>query len=141
MPTDTPYSLTPADVQTLRDSIAWRAVDHAEYPAVPFIVWSASERGYILHAYRRPMALSVDPAPLLACLRCERHEPGFIRRIMDRSEPCDLASLSPDLAAVERAKAATEARRQAEGAQARAQQAARLAAMQQPQRLDLDDFV
>ena len=87
-----------------------------------------------------PLALSKDPWPLLACLRCERHEPGFIRRIMDRNEPCDLASLSPDLAAVERAKAQAEARAQAHAKAQREALAARLALMKRPDRLDLDDF-
>ena len=94
--TDAPYVLTPAAVQSLRDSVRHRLSNHALAlsPDAAFIIYGAPH--YILHAYGAVQAVSLDPAPLLAALRCEQAEPGFIRRILDPSTDCNVASLAPD---------------------------------------------
>lgn len=139
--TDDLYRLTPEAVQRLRDSVRWRLHDHREYPAAPFIQWSESEEGWTLHAYGHIQALSKDVDPLLACCRCERHEPGFIRRILDRNEDCTLASLAPDLAAAERARAYEERRRAQDAIAAREATLSRRSAQIDVTKLSLDDLL
>lgn len=106
MSPDAPYYLTPAAVQTLRDSLHWRVAngreDNWDTPGVALIIWSASDSLYILRCGGRPMAQSADIAPLAACLRAERAEPGFIARIMDPATDCRTASLAPDAALAEK---------------------------------------
>lgn len=106
-------TLTPADIMDLRTSLTWRVSD-GTVPEVPHIIYSASEDGFILRAYGRPMAQHRDPAVLAECLRQERAEPGFIRRILDPREDAFMAALDPASAA------ATRTQREADASRARA---------------------
>lgn len=102
--------LTPADIMDLRASLTWRVSD-GTVPEVPHIIYSASEDGFILRAYGRPMAQHCDPAVLAECLRQERAEPGFIRRILDPREDAFMASLDPASAVSAHARLAADASR------------------------------
>lgn len=138
---DNPHipALTPANVMDLRTSITWR-VNDGTIPEVPHIIYAASEDGFILRAYGRPMCQHRDPALLAKLLRCERAEPGFIRRILDTREPCDVATLAPDARAHQAALRAQEAARSRQLADdARDRQLARVRVID-PSRISLDDL-
>lgn len=62
---------------------------------VPFILYLPADDAFALHAYGLMLAVSADPAPLAECLRQERAEPGFIRRILDPQTDVQEASLDP----------------------------------------------
>ena len=129
-------------MQDLRDSVRWRLHDHWAVDGLPpFITYLPADDAWALHAYGHTQAASRRLDVLAACLRCERAEPGFIRRILDTREDARLMSLTPDLAAAERQRAGIERQRAAQAAADRAAQAARIAAMKRPERLDLDDFL
>ncbi len=105
-PPELPHRLTVADVCILRASLK----PSARIPdtpgggpiGAPYILWSESDSAYVLHAYGRTQAVSPQVQVLAACLRNERAEPGFIRRLLDASEPPDLATLDPHTALRER---------------------------------------
>jgi hypothetical protein len=86
------------------------------------------------------MAQHRDPAVLAECLRQERAEPGFIRRILDPREDAFLAALDPASAA------ATRSAREADASRARVYREEldharnRRAAVIDVSRLDLEDL-
>lgn len=104
--------LTPADVQSLRQSLRWRGTvgDHAHTAQ---IVYLPADGHFALINDNRLMATSADLATLGACLIAERAESGFIRRILDPATDCETACLDP------KARADTIAQRRADAARVR----------------------
>lgn len=133
--------LTPPDVMDLRASCAsLRGLGGGVNMNVPFILYLPADDLYCLHAYGSPQAKSANPAVLAACLRAERAEPGFIRRILDPSEPCTVATLSPDARARYASRVAETAALQREAAETAREAAYRRAHVIDPARISLDDI-
>lgn len=91
-------TLSPADIMALRTSVPARVrcLDTGLGSiAVPFILYLPADDAFALHSYGLMLATSKDPAPLAECLRQERAEPGFIRRILDPREDVIHAALDP----------------------------------------------
>lgn len=100
-----PYVLTPADICDLRLSMrkapAASAMDHSTFgraerdTGAPYILYLSADDAYLLRAYGSAQCTHANPAILAACLRNERAEPGFIRRVLDPSYTIEEASLDP----------------------------------------------
>lgn len=105
-----PYTLTPVDIQDLRGSVRFpKPLDGTGAAiAAPFITWSESEAQWELHAYGALQGRHARIAIVSSCLRYERTEPGFIRRVLDPANTCDEAAL--DHSAFEAAKRLRESR-------------------------------
>lgn len=138
------YGLTEADVLSLRYSLRpeARIPDPAGPVGAPYILWGSSDDIYILHAYGRTVAVHANIALLAACLRNERAEPGWIRRIMDPAEDPYVSTLNPYAAMKERQ------RRQGQDAERKAHDEARADARRSrtvvravTADLDLDDLL
>jgi hypothetical protein len=110
-----PHTLTPADIMDLRASLKWRT-SNGESPLYPHIIYLPADEAFLLVVDGRRMAVSKDPEVLAACLRNERAEPGYVRRVLDSTDDVQLAALNPAEAAQERS------RRNAEAAALRARQ-------------------
>jgi hypothetical protein len=134
--------LTPALVMDLRGSVSTRGSADGTYDrvGVPFVVYSPSEDAFVLHAYGSAQAMHKDPRVLAQVMRCERAEAGFIRRILSALEPCDVATLEPDVRARHAQHRAQEAARQRQQAEdLRAAQLARRR-VEDPSKLSLNDL-
>jgi hypothetical protein len=117
--------LTPAIIMDLRTSVPAqvRCLDTGLGTiGVPFILHLPADDLFALHAYGLMLAVHADPRVLGECLRQERAEPGFIRRILDPREDVLAASLDPKGRAVLAAQRRMEAAKQAD--YARSQEAA-----------------
>lgn len=134
--------LTPPLIMDLRTSISHRGSSDGtnDRMGVPFLVYSPSEDAFILHAYGSAQAMHADPRVLGQMIRCERAEAGFIRRVLSAQEPCDIATLSPDVRA---RYAATQAQERARLAQQRTDAEDALKARSRaidPAKISLDDI-
>ena len=121
------YELKPSDVMDLRASVRWRLTSPKGPSHLPYIascradIMTMNAPGYHPDAFAlfiegHLCAISPRIEVLGACLHAEWAEPGFVRRIMDPREDCEVA-LNPDMVAAERTKqafAAKAAREQAE---------------------------
>lgn len=139
-------AITPAQVMDLRTSVKWRTCDGQSAHIPAHIIYSASEVAWMVYVNGRIMAITPDLNVAGYLLRAERQEPGYVARILDPSTPCDLASLSPSDALAERARLASEARKQAAAAQASAAARVRRNQLIPPtkeelQALDIDDLL
>lgn len=144
VPPDIPV-LTPVDVSTLRASIRWRGTVGANVHTSQ-IVWIASDETFGLISDGRIMATSADVRILAACLIAERAEPGYIRRIIDSTEPPDVATLDPAarLAAKRRSDANAARIRELNRQSAEAARQRRIGAWRgeiDPTTVDLDDIL
>lgn len=137
---EVPYALTPSDVLNLRCSMRGpRPPDGTHGSLPPFIVWLPSDRTYALHHYGVTMA--TGPLHVLgACLRAERAETGFIRRVCESLEPPDLASLAPDERQRFQALAREEERKRTAYAAELATSAARRASLIDVSKINLEDL-
>lgn len=133
------HVLTPVDVMDLRGSIMWRVSD-GTISEIPHLLYSASEDGFILRAYGRPMAQHRDPTVLAECLRQERAEPGFIRRILDPREDAFMAALDPASAAATRTRLAADASRAREYTESQSREAVRRASQLNLTKIGLEDL-
>lgn len=132
--------LDPPTVMDLRTSISTRGSADGTFDrmGVPFIVYVPSEDAFVLHAYGSAQCLHSDPRVLAQVMRCERAEPGFIKRILNPQEPCDVATLGPDLRARYAAQRASDVARQRQQAEdLRDAQLARVRVID-PAKIDLD---
>ena len=135
------YSLTPTTILDLRASCpSLRNLGGGINMGVPYILYLPAEDTFCLHAYGSPQAKHADPAVLAECLRQERAEPGFIRRILSTAEPCDIASLDPAARAKHAAQRAQEAARAAAYRQEQDAAAKRRMSLLDASRLSLDDI-
>lgn len=119
-----PYTLTAADIVELRSSLRTRPRSLCGDIGAPYILYLPAERAYALHAYGFVQATSPRPDPLLACLRAERADPGFIGRCMSAQWDPTHACLDPDVAkdrhaAAQRLSAELRLRSQDEAAERR----------------------
>lgn len=135
-------SLTPADIQTLRLSCpSLRNLGGGVNMGFPYIIYLPGDGLFCLHAYGSPQAKSPDAALLAECLRQERAEPGFIRRILSTATDVDEASLDPQArqrrASAQRAALISAAQT---ASTTRAQLARRASALD-PRKLSLDDLL
>lgn len=132
-------ALTPTDIMALRTSIRWRG-SIGEFAHRAAILYYPADDCFGLLADGRVMATSADIRLLGECLRQERAQPGFIRRIMDPTFDCFTASLDPA------GFARTVAQQRADAARAKllAEEAAEIARRRRNaidvRRLDLDDL-
>lgn len=136
--------LTPAIIMDLRISLPTRgsADGTNDRLGVPFIIYIPSDDVFCLHAYGSGQAVHADPRVLAQMIRCERAEPGFIRRVLSPEEPCTIATLAPDARARYAATQAAERarlRQQAEDTD-EARWAVRRASMIDPAKISLDDL-
>lgn len=106
----TPYILSSADVVMLRASM--RGHRHDIGGIGTHVNWTR-EGQYTLWHGGNVVAASADERPLLALLRGERLEPGFIAAVLSPALTCDEALLDVE------ARALTMARRRASEARAR----------------------
>jgi len=135
-----PYTLTIADVLTLRASIRWRT--NVTLPdSLPRIVYSASDDAYVLHHNGRIQAQHEDIGVLAALLRGERAEPGFIARVVQSHEPPDAATLAPDARRAQQARDNAEAAKRRLYASTEAADAKRRVSLLDASRLTLDDLI
>lgn len=96
-PTHYIYELSAADITMLRVwSHSTGFISDGTDAGFPFITFILSDRTYALHSQGRTVAVSPSPDIISACLRNERIEPGYCRRILDPLTPPDVASLSPE---------------------------------------------
>lgn len=107
---------------------------------VPFILYLPADDAFALHAYGLMLATSPDPGVLAECLRQERAEPGFIRRILDPSHDAAVASLDPVSRRAHDAQRALEAHLQRVAAEERDAAATRRTSQIDVARLDLSDL-
>lgn len=134
--------LTPALIMDLRTSVAFRgsADGTNDRLGVPFLVYSPSEDAFVLHAYGSAQAMHQDPRVLGQMIRCERAEPGFIRRVLSAAEPCDVATLAPDERARYAATQSQERRRLAQQREEAEEATRRFASHLDPAKISLDDI-
>lgn len=92
----TRHLLTIADVLDLRHNAhSLRHLGGGVNLGVPYILLIPADDVFCLHAYGSPQTTHRDARVLAECLRQERAEPGFIRRMLDATDPPDLATLNP----------------------------------------------
>jgi hypothetical protein len=114
------YTLTPADIMELRASVRWRLSDQGAggptragdlISSIPFICYAREDRmaqnapgydpeAFVLHTQGHMRAISKRIEMLGECLRQEFAQPGFMVRVMDERENCEVALLDPASAAV-----------------------------------------
>ena len=123
--------LTPADVMDLRLSVRSRIPDPtADVALAPCVRYNAAQDSYELHGNGNVLCWSHKGEVILALLRAERFEPGYIRRALDPAYTIEEAAASADDAERSRRdRAASEAqvrlqRREAEEAAGRQLRAA-----------------
>lgn len=141
--TDNPFvpALTPADVMDLRSTCTTlRGIYPGPMLPHPYILYLPADDLFCLCAYGSPQAKSANPAVLAACLRAERAEAGFIRRILSSEEPCDVATLAPDARARHASLVAQEAARRRQAAQEADDRRLRLGSHLDPAKISLDDI-
>lgn len=136
--------LTPAIIMDLRASISLRGSSDGtnDRLGVPFVLYIPSDDTFALHAYGSCQAMHQDPRVLAQMIRCERSEPGFIRRVLSANEPCDVATLGPDVRARYAATQAAERARLRQQAEETDEDRWRVrrASMIDPAKISLDDL-
>lgn len=111
-----PSTLTPSDIDHLRTNRLPRDGGHhgAASTGAPYILARPTLPGSLdirltLYLNGDPVTWSPHPGLLGALLIGEVLEPGYIARVLDPMEDAELAAADPQLAAVRRARAASEA--------------------------------
>lgn len=81
----TPYSLTPADIVDLRVEMKRRGgfIADGDRTGFAFVACARSEPEFYLHSGGATVAVSRNPAVILACLRNEAISPGWCRHAFD----------------------------------------------------------
>ncbi len=141
--TDNPFvpALTPADVMDLRSTCTTlRGIYPGPLLPHPYVIYLPADDLYCLCAYGSPQATSANPAVLAACMRAERSESGFIRRILSSDEPCDVATLAPDARARHAALVAQGLAQRRQAAAEAEERRRSFARVIDPAKLSLDDI-
>lgn len=92
------YQLTAIDIIDLRVKMGRNFISDGtggRYGA-PFVTFAMASKEYILHAGGVTVAVSTRPELIAACLRNERIEAGYCRRILSATEPPDVAAMTPE---------------------------------------------
>lgn len=133
--------LIPSVVMDLRLSCtSLRSLGGGADFGTPYILWLPADETFCLHAYGSPQAKHGDARVLGECMRRERAEPGFIRRILSASEPCTEAALAEDDKAALNERRAGEAHKQRIYREEQAALRARRANQIDVSRINLDDL-
>lgn len=139
--------LTPADIMDLRLSVRSRIPDMLTATSVvPCIRYNSVQDTYEVHLHGQVLCHSPRGEVVLALLRGERFEPGFVRKVLDSGYTVEEVALDGDerersrrnRAAVE---ASQRARTQLEEDEARARRLRTPAPVSAPSDLDLDDLL
>lgn len=90
------YALTVPDILDLRMKMKRNFISDGTNVGYPFITYGLAGKEYYLHSEGFTVAISANNDVIAACLRNERLEPGYCRRILSALEAPDIALLIPE---------------------------------------------
>lgn len=142
--------LSPSDIMDLRYWAKTSGLirDGEADKGYPYVVYGQGRDGevgmYYLHSQGYTVAASCRDSVILACLRNERHEAGFMRRVLSAQVHAEEALLSPEQraqAAKRRSEAETLARHRQSALEAETRRRAAQLVQKPASALTLDDLL